>query len=129
MNINFEAAIQYINLGNYEAAEKHLNKAIDEEKEKHNESAVAEYRCVLAEFLVNLGRKQEARGLFDKVVAYCNESSTLPEQRSIAMAYIRSIDMGLPMPNEMHKTHGSLPIVEKPMQNRSFIAKQMNKRK
>ena len=129
MNINFEAAIQYINLGNYEAAEKHLNKAIDEEKEKHNESAVAEYRCVLAEFLVNLGRKQEARGLFDKVVAYCNETSTLSEQRSIAMAYIRSIDLGLPMPNEMHKTYGSLPIVEKPMQNRGFIAKQMNKRK
>ncbi len=129
MNIKFEAALQYINLGNYEEAEKHLNEAIAEEEEKHNGSGAAAYRCVLAELLANIGRKQEARGLFDKVVAYCDDTSTMSEQREIAMAYIHDIDRNLPMPNAIQKRGASQPMIDKPVQNRAFITRQMNKHK
>ena len=129
MNIKFEAALKYIDLQNYDEAIKHLSEAIKEEENKDNEADAARYRCVLAELLANLGRKQEARAEFDKVFAYCNDSMTLPEQRSIAMAYIHDIDNNIPLPNEMAKRNGSLPIVEKPVQNKAFISQQMKKRR
>ena len=47
MNVNFEMALQYINLGSYEKAENELKTAIAAETEKGNLSVAAEYRCVL----------------------------------------------------------------------------------
>lgn len=128
MNINFKAAMQYIDLEDYDDAIAHLKKAIMEEEDKDNEADGARFRCVLAELLANLGRKQEARREFDRVVAYCNDTMTLPEQREIAMAYIHDIDRNIPLPNDIQKRHGSLPMIEKPVQNRTFIAKKMRRK-
>ena len=61
MNVEFEAALQYINLESYDNAISHLNKAIDKEMDEGNEGTAMEYRCVLGELLANLDRKEEAR--------------------------------------------------------------------
>lgn len=84
MNINFEMALQYINLGSYEKAENELRTAIADETEKGNLSVAAEYRCVLGELLVNIGRKRDANKELKQVVEYCKETGNLSKQREIA---------------------------------------------
>lgn len=136
MNVEFEAALQYINMENYDRAIECLNKAIDKEMEAGSEGMAMEYRCVLGELLANLDRKDEARDEFAAVVDYCDFSKKLPKQKVIADAFIKAIDEGGPLPRISERPVGasakrnpSLPLVPKPVQNKSFISKQMNKRK
>lgn len=89
MNVNFEMALRYINLGSYEKAEKELKTAIDAETEKQNLSIAAEYRCVLGELLANLGRKKDSDKQFKQVVEYCEKTGKLSKQREIAEGYLK----------------------------------------
>ncbi len=136
MNVEFEAALQYINMESYDNAIEHLNKAIDKEMEDGNEGTAMEYRCVLGELLANLDRKEEARDEFAAVVDYCDFSNGLPNQKIIAGAFIKAIDEGGPLPRfdggaagASAKRDPSVPLIPKPVQNKSFITRQMNKRK
>lgn len=89
MNVNFEMALQYINLGSYEKAEKELKTAIDTETEKQNFSIATEYRCVLGELLANLDRKAEADEQFKQVVDYCKKTGELKKQLEIAEGFLK----------------------------------------
>ena len=133
MNLNFEAAMQYMKLENYDSAVEELTKAVEAELAKDNEKAATEYRCVLAELLANLDRKEEARDEFAAVIDYCNFSEGLPEQKIIAESFILAIDTNQPLPDFSRpvprKKNTGAPLVSKPAQNKSFISKQMNKRK
>ncbi|MDE6032178.1 MAG: tetratricopeptide repeat protein [Oscillospiraceae bacterium] len=135
MNVEFEAALQYINMENYDRAVEYLNKAIDKEMDEDREDKAIEYRCVLGELLANLDRRDEARDEFAAVVDYCDFSNRLPNQKTIASAFIKAIDEGGPLPSldagsPAHlKRDPSVPLIPKPVQNKSFISKQMNKRK
>ncbi len=93
MNISFEVALQLINLGSYDKAVERLNEAIAQETENKNESAATEYRCVLAELLANLGKKDEANEEFVKVVSYCIKTGSLPKQREIAEGYLSKVSV------------------------------------
>jgi len=88
MNVNFEMALQYINLGSYEKAEEELRTAISAETEKNNLSAAAEYRCVLGELLANLGKRKKSDAEFLQVVEYCKETNSLPKQLEIAESFL-----------------------------------------
>lgn len=88
MNVNFEMALQYINLGSYEKAESELRAAIDEETEKGNAETAAEFRCVLGELLANLGKRKKSDAEFLLVVEYCKETGLLPKQLEIAESYL-----------------------------------------
>ena len=89
MNVNFEMALQYINLGSYEKAEKELKTAIDTETEKQNFSIATEYRCVLGELLANLGRKKDSDEQFKQVVDYCKKTGELKKQLEIAEGFLK----------------------------------------
>ena len=89
MNVNFEMALQYINLGSYEKAEKELKTAIDGEIEKQNLSIATEYRCVLGELLANLGRKKDSNEQFKQVVEYCKKTGELNKQLEIAEGFLK----------------------------------------
>ena len=84
MNVNFEMAMRYINLGSYEKAENALKAAIDEEIGKNNGDVAAEYRCVLGELLANLDRKDDAAAELKQVYEYCGKKEKLSRQREIA---------------------------------------------
>ncbi len=132
MNINFEAALRYIDLENYDKAVEELNKAIDTEMEKDDESRAAEYRCVLGELLANMGKLDDARDEFATVLDYCDYSKSLPLQRRISIAFIKAIDNKLPLPDfsraNSEKTTNDRPTIGKPAQDKNFIVKQMNRR-
>ena len=89
MNVNFEMALQYINLGSYEKAENELKTAIADETEKGNLSVAAEYRCVLGELLANLDRKADSDKEFRQVVEYCKKTGELKKQRDIAEKFLK----------------------------------------
>lgn len=136
MNIEFEKALQYIDLGNYEKAIRALETAIMQEEDAENMDEATKYRCVLGELYVNLGMEAQARDELSTVVEYCDKTSTLNEQRTIAKAYINAYD-GIPLPKEMRRGDesekkitrpGDMPLVPKPMQNKAFINKQMSKK-
>ena len=134
MNVEFEAALQYINMESYDRAVEYLNKAIDKEMDGGNEGTAMEYRCVLGELLADLGRRDEARDEFAAVVDYCDFSNKLPKQKYIAGAFIKAIDEGGPLPVMTERPGAAkrdprVPLVPKPVQDKSFISKQMNKRK
>ena len=63
-NINFEAALKYIDLGSYDKAVEKLKLAIDEESSKDNDTRATEYHCVLGELYAQLGKEDEAREEF-----------------------------------------------------------------
>ena len=126
-NVNFKAALQYIDLGESEKAIEKLKLAIDQELDKDNESGSIEYRCVLAEYLAKLGRQDEAREEFSEVLRYCDTYTALPRQRAIAKTSIDIIDGVIKVPES--KPDPSLPLIPKPMQNKAFITKQLNKKK
>ena len=130
-NINFEAALKYIDLGSYDKAVEKLNAAIDEENSSNNESRAVEYRCVLGELYAQLGKKDEARDQFNQVIEYADENSVLAKQRTIAKTYIDAYDGLIKVPtadNAADKRPGDIPLVPKPVQNKGFISRQMNKK-
>lgn len=131
-NINFEAALKYIDLGSYDKAVEKLNLAIDEESSKDNDIRATEYRCVLGELYAQLGKEDEAREEFTQVIQFADENSTLDTQRSIAQTYINAFEGLLPpIPSantEPANRPGDVPLVPKPVQNKGFISRQMNKK-
>lgn len=128
-NINFDAALRYIDLGSYDKAIEKLNAAIDEEFMNDNEIRSFEYRCVLGELYAQLGKIDEAREQFEQVIFYSKENNVLARQRNIARTYIKAFDGQLPIPAEdTAKRPGDIPLVPKPVQNKGFINRQMNKK-
>lgn len=129
MNIHFDMAIQFINLESYDNAVRELNEAIAEEKAEGNENFAIQFTCVLGELLANLGRVEESRAEFNKVIEYCRRENSLPKQLNIAETYIAAFDGRIQMTSAPAKRPGDAPLVGKPIQNKSFISKQMNKRR
>lgn len=131
-NLNYEAALKYIDLGSYDKAVEKLNLAIDEESSKDNDIRATEYRCVLGELYAQLGKEDEAREEFTQVIQFADENSTLDTQRSIAQTYINAFEGLLPpIPSantEPANRPGDVPLVPKPVQNKGFISRQMNKK-
>lgn len=131
-NINFEAALKYIDLGSYDKAVEKLKLAIDEESSKDNDTRATEYHCVLGELYAQLGKEDEAREEFTQVIQFADENSTLDTQRSIAQTYINAFEGLLPpIPSENTEPAnrpGDVPLVPKPVQNKGFISRQMNKK-
>ncbi len=125
MNIDFEAALTYINLGSYEKAIQKLKSAI--EKESGDPTTATKYRCVLGELYANLHMIDESREEFEQVVDYCEDNCILPKQREIALTYLDIFDGKVPMPAEGQKRPGDAPVVPKPVQNRGFIERQSRK--
>lgn len=91
MNINFEAAIKFINLGDNDSAINELNTAIGVEEKNGRESTAIQYRCVLGELLHELGRDDDASKELEKVVKYCGETNSLPQQERIASDILDAI--------------------------------------
>lgn len=89
MNINFEAALRFINMGSYDKAKDHLKKAIADERANDRESVAIEYTCVLGDLYSNLGEETNAKAMFDEVLEYCDRTHTLNKQRDIAAKFIR----------------------------------------
>lgn len=106
-----------------------LDSAIAEERENGNENAEIQYTCVLGELLANLGEVERSRGEFTKVIEYCNRTGSLSKQLDIAQTYIAAFDGKIQMTSASMKRPGDAPLVGKPVQNKAFISKQMNKRK
>lgn len=127
MNIDFEAALQYIDLEDYAKAEEKLNKAIKTEEDKDNPADAAKYRCVLGELFANLGRADEARAHFEQVVDFCSRTHTLEAQRRISQRYIDMFDGKIPAPAP-GKRNPSVPIIPKPVQDKGFISGKMKRR-
>ena len=131
-NINFEAALKYIDLGSYDKAVEKLKLALDEESRKDNDPRATEYHCVLGELYAQLGKEDEAREEFTQVIQFADENSTLDTQRSIAQTYINAFEGLLPpIPSantEPANRPGDVPLVPKPVQNKGFISRQMNKK-
>lgn len=131
-NINFEAALKYIDLGSYDKAVEKLKLAIDEESSKDNDTRATEYHCVLGELYAQLGKEDEAREEFTQVIQFADENSTLDTQHSIAQTYINAFEGLLPpIPSantEPANRPGDVPLVPKPVQNKGFISRQMNKK-
>ena len=102
-NLNYEAALKYIDLGSYDKAVEKLKLAIDEAREE-----------------------------FTQVIQFADENSTLDTQRSIAQTYINAFEGLLPpIPSantEPANRPGDVPLVPKPVQNKGFISRQMNKK-
>lgn len=131
MNIDFEAALQYIDLGSYEKAIDKLKSAISKETEKGDITTATEYRCVLGELYANLHMIEESTDEFNQVLDFCDENFTLQKQREIAQTYIDIFNGKVPasLANERVKRLGDVPLVPKPRQDTAFIAKQSRKHK
>lgn len=125
MNIDFEAALKYIDLGNYERAVEKLNSAIEAVGEDTDEGI--QYRCVLGELYANIGNVNQSQEEFVRVMEYTDNSQTLPKQRAIAQAYLDAFAGKTAMPKEQMKRPGDAPLVPKPRQDAAFIAKQSRK--
>lgn len=128
MNIDFEVALKYIDLGSYDKAIEKLNSAISKEEEGGKADLATQYRCVLGELYAKLGDTKNARTEFYKVIDYCDDTNTLQKQRTIAKTYINVFDGIIKAPEQPEaKRPGDAPLVPKPVQNKSFIAKQTRK--
>ena len=132
MNMDFEAALRFIDLGSYDKAIESLGKAIAAEEAAENDETAIQYRCVLGELLINIPKPEEARAEFEKVIAYCDEYNVLDKQRAIARTYIDALDGKLAMPKQQsapaEKRPGYIPLVPKPIQDKGFISKPMKKK-
>lgn len=124
MNVNFEMAIQYINLESYDKAVDALKTAIREETDKNDEKTATEYTCVLGELLADLGRKQEAEQEFLKVLDYCDRTNSLSKQRAIARDFLDLFHGNVQFVTET----AEIPRSVRQVQNKAFIAKQQRKR-
>lgn len=118
MNISFELGLKYIDQGNYDKAVKLINEAIDDEMKSGSESIATEYRCVLGELYANLGKIKESEREFAGVLEFCDRTDTLPKQRAIALKYL-----------SVYNSPVAKAQRGKPVQNKAFIAKKMNKHK
>ena len=125
MNIDFEAALRYIDLGSYEKAIASLKSAISKEIENDNKSDATQYRCVLGELYANLGKKEESRKEFEQVIDFCDETNTLQKQHAIAAAYIDAFNGKIiAEPAPAAKRPGYISLVPKPQQDKGFIQRQ-----
>ncbi len=88
MSIEFQAALNYINLGVYDKAEEMLRAAVKKEMDKGKEETAIQYRCVLGELFADIGKEKESRTEFEAVLDYCEENGTLYKQREIAQNYL-----------------------------------------
>lgn len=88
MNVNFEMAIQFINMEEYDKAVDSLKIAIAAEYENNDEKTAVEYTCVLGELLADLGRRDESEAEFLKVLDYCIKTNSLPKQARIAKDFL-----------------------------------------
>ena len=130
MNILFEAALQHIDLEDYDKAKELISQAIEQELEKGNEQTATEYRCVLGELCGNLDEKELAREQFKKVLEFCDRTGTLPRQRAIAQTSLDFFDGKITAVQRANARRAAeRPLVEKPVQNKAFISRQLNKRK
>ena len=135
MNIEFQKALQYIDKEEYEKAIESLNKAIDKEEEENNRSRATEYRCVLGELYYQLQMELQAQDELTEVMKYCDETNTLTKQREIARTYINAINGIMPPAPPVKdkestaKRPTNIPLVPKPIQDKAFITKQMNKKR
>ncbi len=144
MNVNFEKAVRYIDLGSYTKAVDALNAAINEANEAGNAREAIQYKCVLGELYAQLEIEAHAKAVLQEVVAYCDENRCLHEQREIAQKYLIAYETGTidkvlneepaPAPAarpEAKKAErpGYVPLVPKPTQDKSFITKQMSKKR
>ncbi len=127
MNIDFEAALKYIDLGNYEKAVEKLNSAINAVGDETDEGM--QYRCVLGELYANMGMVNLSHDEFVKVMNYSEDHNTLTAQRNIAKTYLDAFAGNLPMPEKKTGRPGDAPLVPKPRQNAAFIARQTRKHK
>ena len=144
MNVNFEKAIRYIDMGSYNKAVDSLNAAIVEANEAGNTNEAIQYKCVLGELYAQLEMATQAKAVLQEVVAHCDENRCLYEQRAIAQKYLIAYETGnidavlneqpAPAPAakpaaQMAERPGYAPLVPKPTQDKSFITKQMSKKR
>lgn len=115
MNVNFEMAIQYINMEEYDKAIESLKKAIADEVENNNEKAATEYTCVLGELLADLGRRDESEAEFIKVLDYCVKTNSLPKQARIAKEFLDFF-------------HGKVQLVSAPVPRNRAERRHLNKK-
>lgn len=129
-NINYTAALKYIDLGENDKAIEKLLLAIEQETEKGNEMGATEYRCVLGEFYANIGMSEHAREQFELVLNYCDANLALPRQRLIAKTSLDIIDGKIKPERKKapHEVNSAIPLVRKPVQDKAFIAKQLGKK-
>ena len=128
-NLNYEAALKYIDLGSYDKAVEKLKLAIDEESSKDNDIRATEYRCVLGELYAQLGMEYEAREEFSEVIYFARENNVLDRQSKIAKAYLKAFDNILPYADiedadddkKTAKRIGDLPMIPKPVQNEGLL--------
>ncbi|MBQ8170570.1 MAG: tetratricopeptide repeat protein [Oscillospiraceae bacterium] len=125
MNFELQKALHYIDLQETEKAISCLKTAIQQELDSGNEAAATECRCVLGELYALDQQKDESREQFEKVMEYSVRTGELMKQREIAVMYLAAFDGKLPAPG---RRPGDAPLVAKPVQNKGFISKQMNKR-
>ena len=128
MNINFEAAIRYINIGESEQAIKELKEAIRSEIANNSENISIQYRCVLGELLHDLQRDDEAAKEFKKVIDYCKRTGSLPNQEKIAEEFLKAINGNITITAEQLNIPGSTELMSMPVQNNS-TPKKVSRRK
>lgn len=128
MNINFEAAIRYINIGESEQAIKELKEAIRSEIANNSENISIQYRCVLGELLHDLQRDDEAAEEFKKVIDYCKRTGSLPNQEKIAEEFLKAINGNITITAEQLNIPGSTELMSMPVQNNS-TPKKVSRRK
>ena len=126
-NPKFNMALGYINSGSYEKAIDLLNECINTATEEGNPQEATQVRCILGELYANLGKKEDAINNFAQVLEYCNNTQSLPEQARIAATYIKAITEGKPA--NLNNKSRNVPLVPKPVQNKAFITKAMNKKR
>ncbi len=145
MNVNFEKAIKYIDLGSYNKAVDCLTAAINEANDAGDAREATQYKCVLGELYAQLEMAKQATIVLQEVVDYCDANHALPEQREIAKKYLIAYETGTikallegqaaPAPAPAAKPAakaarpGYIPLVPKPVQDKSFISKQMSKKR
>lgn len=144
MNVNFEKAKMYIDRGSYTKAVDSLYDAIEETSKAGNENEATQYKCVLGELFAQLEMEKQATAVFREVVEYSDTNRCLYEQRAIAQRYLIAYETNTieavlneqagPAPAAKSAAKeparpGYVPLVPKPTQDKSFITKQMSKKR
>lgn len=127
MNLELEKALQFIDLQQTEKAVECLKKAIQQEEDAGNECSAIECRCILGELYFLNHCPDEANEELAKVVEYSMKTGELLKQREIAETYLMVMSGKLAAPTPAQRP-GDVPLVFKPVQDKNFISKQMNKR-
>lgn len=122
-NINFEMAIQNINLEQYDKAVEFLKTAITEEQEAGHEKIAMEYTCVLAELYADLGRRNESITEFIKVLEFDKKNNSIPKQAKIAREFLEFFR------GEMQVVTAEAPKNLAQMQTKAFVNRHQRGRK